>query len=40
MTRALTPNILMDHCDLISQFSGFALYLDTRLVYFHTSFRL
>ena len=40
MTRALTPNILIDHCDLISRFSDFALYFDTQLVYFHTSFRL
>ena len=36
MTRALTPNILISHCDLISRFSDFALYLDTQLVYFHT----
>ena len=34
------PNKLIGHCDLISQFSDFALYLDTELVYFHTSFRL
>ena len=40
MTRALTPNILIGHCDLISRFSDFALYLDTELVYIHTSFRL
>ena len=40
MTRALTPNILIGHCDLISRFSDFALYLDTQLVYFHTFFRL
>ena len=39
MTRALTANILIGHCDLISRFSDFALYLDTELVYFHTSFR-
>ena len=32
MTRALTPNILIGHCDLISRFSDFALYLDTQLV--------
>ena len=35
MTRALTPNLLIGHCDLISRFSDFALYLDTQLVYFH-----
>ena len=41
MTRALTPNILIGHCDLISRFIDFALYLDTQLVYFHyTSFRV
>ena len=34
------PNVLIGHCDLISRFSDFALYLDTQLVYFHTSFRL
>ena len=34
------PNKLIGHCDLISRFSDFALYLDTELVYFHTSFRL
>ena len=34
------PNILIGHCDLISRFSNFASYLDTELVYFHTSFRL
>ena len=36
MTRSLTPNILIGHCDLISRFSDFALYLDTQLVYFHS----
>ena len=34
MTRALTPNILIGHCDLISRFSDFALYLDTQLYIF------
>ena len=34
------PNKLIGHCDLISRFSDFGLYLDTQLVYFHTSFRL
>ena len=34
------PNKLIGHGDLISQFSDFALYLDTQLVYFHTYFRL
>ena len=37
MTRPLTPNTLIGHCDLISRFSDFALCLDTQLTYFHTS---
>ena len=32
--------VLIGHCDLISRFSDFALYLETQLVYFHTFFRL
>ena len=40
MTRALTPNILIGHCDLISRFSDFALYLDTQLVYFLYFFQI
>ena len=38
--QALDPNILIGHCDLISRFSDFALYLDTQLVYFHTFFQI
>ena len=38
--QAFDPNILIGHCDLISQFSDLALYFDTQLVYFHTFFRL
>ena len=38
--QAFDPNILIGHFDLISRFSDFDLYLDTQLVYFHTSFRL
>ena len=38
--QSFDPNILIGHCDLISRFSDFALYLDTQLVYFHTFFRL
>ena len=34
------PNILIGHCDLISWFSDFALYLDTQLVYFCTFFQI
>ena len=33
-------NKRIGHCDLISRFSDFALYLDTQLIYFDTSFRL
>ena len=33
--QAFDPNILTGHCDLISRFSDFGLYLDTQLVYFH-----
>ena len=35
--QTFDPNILIDHCDLISRFSEFALYLDTQLVYEQTS---
>ena len=38
--QAFDPNILIGHCDLISWFSDFALYLDTQLVYFHTFFQI
>ena len=38
--QSFDPNILIGHCNLISRFSDFTLYLDTQLVYFHTSFRL
>ena len=38
--QAFDPNIVIGHCDLISRFSDFALYLDTQLLYFHTFFRL
>ena len=42
MTRPMTydPEVFLGHCDLISWFSDFALYLDTQLVFFLTSFRL
>ena len=32
--QAFDPNILIGHCDLISRFSDFVLYLNTQLVYF------
>ena len=35
--QTFDPKILIGHCDLISWFSDFALYLGTKLVYFHTS---
>ena len=38
--HAFDPNILIIHCDLISRFSDFALYLDTQSVYFHTFFQI
>ena len=38
--QAFDPNILVGHCDLVSWFSDFALYLDTQLVYFHTFFQI
>ena len=38
--QAFDPDILIGHCDLISRFSDFALYLDTQLVYFYTFFQI
>ena len=38
--QAFDPNILIGQCDLISRFSDFVLYLDTKLVYFHTFFQI
>ena len=38
--QTFDPNILIGHCDLISRFSDFALYLDTQVVYEQTSFTL
>ena len=40
MTRALTPNILIGHCDLISRLSHFALYLDTKISIFSYFFQI
>ena len=34
------PEVVLGHCDLISRFSDFALYLDTQLVYFHMFFQI
>ena len=38
--KTFDPEVVLGHCDLISWFSDFALYLDTRLVYFHTFFQI
>ena len=38
--KTFDPEVVLGHCDLISRFSDFALYLDTQLVYFHIFFRL
>ena len=38
--QTFNPNILIGHYDVISWFSDFALYLNTQLVFFLTSFRL
>ena len=35
--QTFDPNILIGHCDLISRFSVFALYLDIQVVYEQTS---
>ena len=38
--QTFDPIILIGHCDLISRFSDFALYLSTQVVYEQTSFTL
>ena len=38
--QAFDPNILIGHCDLISRFSDFALYLGTQMLYELTSFKV
>ena len=40
--KTFDPEVVLGHCDLISRFSDFALYLDTQLVYFyfHTIFSM
>ena len=35
--KTFDPEVFLGHCDLISRFSDFALYLDTQLVFFLTS---
>ena len=36
--KTFDSEVVLGHCDLISRFSDFALYLDTQLVYFHPFF--
>ena len=36
--KTFDRKVFLGHSDLISWFSDFALYLDTQLVFFHTSF--
>ena len=38
--KTFDPEVVLGHCDLISWFSDFALFLDTQLVYFHTFFQI
>ena len=38
--KTFDPEVVLGHCDLISRFSDFALYLDTQLVYFHSFFQI
>ena len=38
--QTFDPNILIGHCDLISHFSDFALYLGIQLVYEQNTFTL
>ena len=38
--QTFDPNTLIGHCDLISRFSDFALYLGTQMVYEQTSFKV
>ena len=34
--KTFDPKVVLGHCDLISRYSDFALYLGTQLVYEHT----
>ena len=38
--KTFDHELVLGHCDLISRFSDFALYLDTQLVYFHSFFQI
>ena len=38
--QTFDPNILIGHCDLISRFSDFALYLSSQMVYEQTFFKV
>ena len=38
--KTFDPEVVLGHCDLISWFSDFALYLDTQLVFFSYFFQI
>ena len=38
--KTFDPELVLGHCDLISRFSDFALYLGTKVVYEQTSLTL
>ena len=38
--KTFDPELVLGHCDLISRFSDFALYLGTQMVYEQTSFKV
>ena len=38
--KTFDPEVVLGHCDLISRFSDFSLYLGTQLVYEHTFFMI
>ena len=38
--QTFDPKVLIGHCDLISRFGDFALYLSTQLVYELASFTI
>ena len=38
--QTIDPSILIGHCDLISQFSDFALYLGPQMVYEQTPLKV
>ena len=38
--KTFDPEVFLGHCDLISWFSDFALYLDTQLIFFSYLFQI